>query len=161
MTTQAGTSASPTTSPTTPTALSRWASFASPIAALAASLFVLGCGEKAAVVSTPDMAVPDLSVSYPPPPWVWERGLPATSTLYPVRRGLRDVRGIIHLHSVSSHDACDGNPRPKNMRAMPCYTDLRDGLCGTRQDYAMLTDHDDNMADQDWEELFTPMDGDE
>lgn len=114
--------------------------------------FVSGCDGGAA--GTPDMSV---SPSLP----AWERGLSVTRDLYPARRGLREARGIIHLHSVNSHDACDGKPRPGGKPAEPCNQDLRDALCITHQDYAMLTDHDDNMADHPWDELFTPMAGDE
>ena len=91
----------------------------------------------------------------------WEKGLAATSDLYPARRGLRDVRGIVHLHSIYSHDACDGRPREGGVPSQPCHDNLRAALCKTRQDYAMLTDHDDAMADARWEDLFVPRAGDE
>lgn len=112
-----------------------------------------GCGGGTTDTPVPDAGAPTLPA--------WERGLAATKDLYPVRRGLRQVRGLIHFHSVNSHDACDGKPRPNGQPAEPCNHDLRDGLCATRQDYGMLTDHDDNMADHPWDELFTPLPGDE
>ncbi len=95
----------------------------------------------------------------PPPPW--DKNLAATSALYPVRRGLRIARGTIHLHSVHSHDACDNKPMPGGMPAQPCFQQLRDALCATHQDYAMLTDHDDFMADAQWSDLFVPVAGDQ
>jgi hypothetical protein len=95
------------------------------------------------------------------PPPTWEKGLATTTTLYPARRGLKTARGTIHVHSVRSHDACDGVPLPGGMPAQPCYQHLRDALCTTHQDYAMLTDHDDSMADTAWPDLFIPGPGDE
>jgi hypothetical protein len=68
---------------------------------------------------------------------------------------------VIHLHSVYSHDACDGDPMPGGAPAQPCHQHLRDGLCRTHADFAMLTDHDDSMADAHWESLFLPSEGDE
>lgn len=72
------------------------------------------------------------------------------------RRGLTPARGIIHLHSPYSHDACDGDPRDDFTGDLDedCLADLKFGLCHTRQDYAVLTDHDDSMADEDFEDLF-------
>src|SRR5262249_43258376 len=76
-------------------------------------------------------------------------------------RGLTDVRGIIHLHSVYSHDACDNEPLPNGQPAQPCHQDLRDGLCATHQDYAFLTDHSSSMSAQEWPVLFNMLPGDE
>ena len=49
-----------------------------------------------------------------PPQPVWDRTLPPTDGLGVAQqqRGLRVARGIIHLHSVYSHDACDYDPQP-------------------------------------------------
>src|SRR5262245_27226033 len=93
----------------------------------------------------------------------WEMGLPKTADVLPTAdsRGLRRVRGIIHLHSVYSHDACDGEPLPNGRPAQQCFQDLRDGLCRTHQDFALLTDHAASMCDHDWEDLFVPRPGDE
>ena len=51
-----------------------------------------------------DVAGPDLA------PPKWQRGTPDASKLT-VIRGLRVARGIIHAHSLHSHDACDGQPQ--------------------------------------------------
>jgi hypothetical protein len=64
------------------------------------------------------------------------------------------ARGIIHLHSVYSHDACDGLPRPNGQPNAPCLAHLRQALCTTRQDFALLTDHADHMALSDFAQLF-------
>lgn len=83
----------------------------------------------------------------------WDRGLPPSSVLA-APRGLQAARGIIHLHSPYSHDACDGEPRPGGAVDEDCLADLRAALCTTRMDYAALTDHDDSMADESFEDLF-------
>jgi hypothetical protein len=58
-------------------------------------------------------------------------------------RGLVDLRGIIHAHSVYSHDACDNAPRDPKTGALDstCFDDFRRGLCQARHDFVMLTDH--------------------
>jgi hypothetical protein len=77
-------------------------------------------------------------------------------------RGFMPSRGIVHLHSPFSHDACDGNPRADDGTPNePCLTDLRRALCTTRIDFAALTDHDDSMADEDFATLFSQRPGDE
>ena len=91
-----------------------------------------------------------------PPRLVWQKTQVSTDSIdFPARRrGLRAVRGIIHLHSVYSHDACDGNPQPSGQPNAPCLRNLRKGLCDTRQDFAMLTDHATHMGEADWDKLF-------
>lgn len=92
----------------------------------------------------------------------WQPGLPAATALG-VRRGLTPVRGIIHLHSPYSHDACDGNPRPGANRAIDeaCLGHLRAALCTLHIGYAALTDHDDSMADEEFATLFSQRADDE
>lgn len=90
----------------------------------------------------------------------WQGSLPPSSVIGE-RRGLHPARGIIHLHSPYSHDACDGEPRPGGIVDEPCLADLRRALCTTRMDYAALTDHDDSMADEDFADLFVQRRGDE
>ena len=68
------------------------------------------------------------------------------------RRGAasRPARGIVHLHSPYSHDACDGMPRDAGGAPNePCLRHLRAALCTTQIDFAALTDHDDSMADEE------------
>jgi hypothetical protein len=89
------------------------------------------------------------------PPPAWEKALPDARELG-VRRGLQPARGIVHLHSPYSHDACDGQPRDAaGAPNEPCLADLRAALCTTRVDFAALTDHDDSMADEDFPTLFS------
>ncbi|CAN5911581.1 hypothetical protein BH11MYX3_BH11MYX3_45810 [soil metagenome] len=84
----------------------------------------------------------------------WDRTLPEASVLG-VRRGLTPARGIVHLHSPYSHDACDGMPRPGGQPDEMCLADLRAALCTDHIDFANLTDHDDTMADEDFTKLFS------
>jgi hypothetical protein len=85
----------------------------------------------------------------------WEKTLPPASELGSVR-GLVPARGIVHLHSPYSHDACDGMPRDATslIPNEPCLEHLRAALCADRIDYAALTDHDDSMADEEFATLF-------
>lgn len=85
----------------------------------------------------------------------WQAGLPNAAESMGERRGLVPTRGIIHLHSPYSHDACDGDGRTDDGGVNePCLADLRAALCTTRMDFAAMTDHDDTMADEVWEDLF-------
>ena len=85
----------------------------------------------------------------------WVKTLPDASAMG-IRRGLTPARGIIHLHSVYSHDACDGAPRDPATGAPnePCLADLRTALCADQIDFAALTDHDASMADEAFPTLF-------
>ena len=77
------------------------------------------------------------------------------------RRDYAFARGIIHLHSPYSHDACDGNPMPGGEPNLSCMADLRAGLCTTGMDFAFLTDHPAHAADQDFDNLSWIEAGDE
>jgi len=88
--------------------------------------------------------------------------LPPAGDAFGVRRGWTPARGIIHLHSPYSHDACDGDPRDNQGNVdEQCLADLKAGLCATRMDYAALTDHDDSMADEEFADLFVTRGQDE
>jgi len=71
----------------------------------------------------------------------------------------KDIRGIIHTHSIYSHDACDNNPDGNT----ECLIELREALCSTQQDYLMLTDHSDMFAEHEFPDvlLYLPAEGDE
>ncbi|HLL23694.1 MAG TPA: hypothetical protein VK427_16260 [Kofleriaceae bacterium] len=88
----------------------------------------------------------------------WQKDLPASSAVGTAwqARGLTTARGIVHLHSPYSHDACDGKPRDANGTPDErCLQDLRAAMCTTRIDFAALTDHDDSMADEDFATLLS------
>jgi hypothetical protein len=98
----------------------------------------------------------------PTPTLSWDRALPPSDVLTaPAARGLRVVRGIIHLHSVYSHDACDNDPRPGGKGNAPCAQHLRQGLCQTRQDFALLTDHATHMVEAPFADLLLREPGDD
>ncbi len=114
-----------------------------------ACAFVCACGGSHAA---PDAAPP-----------AWHRELPDSSVMGSVR-GMMPARGIIHLHSPYSHDACDGNPRPPNDTGPvdeACLGDQRAALCTDQIDYAALTDHADTMAATDFPSLFVMRQDDE
>jgi hypothetical protein len=71
-----------------------------------------------------------------------------SSPVDPGPRGFLDVRGLIHEHSPHSHDACDDNPKDEdgNFDAQ-CLVDFYEGLCSSRHDFVMLTDHPDHFSE--------------
>ena len=84
----------------------------------------------------------------PGPSGPWEPGTVYPSDPGPHPRGWLDVRGLVHAHSPYSHDACDEMPvdAEGNIDAV-CFEDLRRGMCQTKHDFLMLTDHADAFAD--------------
>ena len=94
-----------------------------------------------------------VSCSAPPPKPagpVW-----APSVVYPseptLTRGFLDVRGLVHSHSVYSHDACDGKPLLDDGTRDPvCFDDFRRGLCQSQHDFAFLTDHLDAFVETEF-----------
>ena len=101
----------------------------------------------------------DAAVALPP----WHKDLPDAEGAMGGHRGLVPARGVVHLHSPYSHDACDNQPRDEETLAVDedCLADLRAALCANRMDYAALTDHDDSMADEDFATLFATRGDDE
>ncbi len=63
-------------------------------------------------------------------------------------RGFLERRGLIHAHTVYSHDACDGEPRDPKTDAIDevCLEDFRRGVCQTQHDFVMLTDHGESFT---------------
>jgi len=81
----------------------------------------------------------------------WTREVPPlTLTL----RGRTWQRGIIHLHSPWSHDACDGQGIIDGEPNAACLADFRAALCDNGLDYALTTDHPSYMAYQPYEDLL-------
>ncbi len=100
--------------------------------------------------------------SQPTPHAVWKPGVAYASTTALVR-GFRDVRGLVHAHSVYSHDACDNAPvRADGSRDPACFDDFRHGVCATQQDFVFLTDHGDSFITTEFPEalLYRPERGD-
>ena len=75
-------------------------------------------------------------------------GVTYASPVGPGPRGLLDVRGLIHEHSPHSHDACDNQPKDEdgNFDAQ-CLVDFYEGLCASRHDFVMLTDHPTHFSE--------------
>lgn len=81
----------------------------------------------------------------------WQPGTVYPSLPEPNPRGLLDLRGLMHTHSVYSHDACDEMPTdPDGHFNRVCFEDLRRALCQTRHDFVMFTDHPDRFADNEY-----------
>jgi hypothetical protein len=92
----------------------------------------------------------------------WKVGVFYSSPSVVNARGLLDRRGLIHAHSVYSHDACDNQPVKNGARDPVCFDDFRDGLCRTMHDFVFLTDHDDGFGQTEFPEvlLYRPDRGD-
>lgn len=85
-------------------------------------------------------------------PIAWPESPPALDAA-PIR-GFVEQRGIAHLHSHHSHDACDGEPQPGGIPDESCLQDLRDGLCASRIDIAFLSDHPTHAEEAAFDELL-------
>jgi len=111
----------------------------------------------------PDTVAPPLDADAPPP----DADAPPPPTAPPTRAprppppdtatltsppGFVFARGLIHMHSVHSHDACDGDPKPGGAPNAPCLADLRAAVCRSRLDYMLLTDHPDSFTEVTFEE---------
>ena len=93
----------------------------------------------------------------------WAPGVVFPSLPDPNPRGLYDLRGLVHTHSPYSHDACDDMPRDENDVIDPvCMADLRRGMCQTRHDFIMLTDHGESFGRSEFPDvlLYDPDRGD-
>jgi hypothetical protein len=80
----------------------------------------------------------------PAPLVVWTPGTTYPSDSSKRLRGMLDLRGLIHAHSPYSHDACDGKPLIDGQPDPVCMADLRRGLCQSKHDFVMLTDHSES-----------------
>lgn len=85
----------------------------------------------------PDAAPPDAA----PGPAFGRRPLPTPAAQLRAPRDWRFARGLIHMHSAHSHDACDGRPRIDGQVNAPCLDRLRTAICEVGLDYLLLTDH--------------------
>ncbi len=71
-------------------------------------------------------------------------------------RGMLDLRGLVHAHSVYSHDACDNAPRNEATLALnvPCLEDFRRALCTVGHDFVFLTDHGAHFAEYEFPDVL-------
>jgi hypothetical protein len=104
----------------------------------------------------------DLSPDTAPPEPYWIPSTVVPTSVYAPVRGYTIERGLIHLHSIHSWDACDENPMPGGQVNTPCLQQFRTALCTTNQQFAMLTDHADLFAEFDFPAvlLYNPAEGD-
>ncbi len=84
---------------------------------------------------------------------VWQPGV-IYPPIHTAPRGLREVRGLVHAHSVYSHDACDDEPFIDGAPNAQCVKDFRAGLCATLHDFVMLTDHSAMFADHEFPDVL-------
>jgi hypothetical protein len=104
-----------------------------------------------------DAAPPDAG---PRPPLFAPRPPPVAASDLHAPRSWRLARGLIHMHSAHSHDACDGHPRIDGQINEPCIQQLRAALCTDRIDYMLLTDHPSLFGDVEYPETLLYRDGD-
>ena len=125
---------------------------------LALTMLVTACGDSNSK-GVDDASIIDAGPTFP----AWKAGRERAVTTIGTRRGLTPVRGLIHLHSPLSHDACDGQGYREETGTIDedCLADLRAALCTMRIDFAALTDHDDFFADQEFEETYLARGSDE
>lgn len=71
----------------------------------------------------------------------------------PETRGFVALRGALHVHSIFSHDACDGRT-DEQPDAPDCLADFRAQLCTSGLDFAFLTDHPSNMSSYPFDKLL-------
>jgi hypothetical protein len=85
----------------------------------------------------------------------WSPGKVLALTDKPVRRGLRELRGLIHAHSPYSHDACDNEPFDKDGKInQACWEDFRRDFCQVRHDFVFLTDHPTHFAEHEFPDVL-------
>ena len=85
----------------------------------------------------------------------WEPGVTYAVEPANAPRGFVEARGLIHAHSVYSHDACDGEPWDASFNINePCYDDLRRGICQAKHDFVMLSDHRELFTDTEFPDVL-------
>ena len=78
----------------------------------------------------------------PVTPTPWQPGQVLVLDKQPNARGYTELRGLVHVHSIYSHDACDNAPHDDaGVYNQPCLEDFRRGVCQTGDDFFFLTDH--------------------
>lgn len=81
----------------------------------------------------------------------------------PENRGFLHLRGIVHAHSIYSHDGCASDAPPIGSEAsLQCLAEMRAAPCLAGIDFLMQTDHPSNVADTPFLDTlhYQPEDGD-
>ncbi|MFZ5478027.1 MAG: hypothetical protein ACOZNI_14730 [Myxococcota bacterium] len=86
----------------------------------------------------------------------WTHARPPLDEVSPTGRAWK--RGVIHLHSYLSHDACDNHSaaNPDDV----CFDRFRAALCDAGLDYAFVTDHPASAGEHPYEEILLSEPGD-
>ena len=97
------------------------------------------------------------------PPVYWTPSDVVSIDAHPAVRGHTVQRGIIHLHAIYSHDACDSRPWFGDQPNQRCLDQLRAAMCDTDQQYVFLTDHAEPFSFFEFPDvlLYAPDEGDE
>lgn len=91
----------------------------------------------------------------PPPPTYWSPGTVARLERTPNARGLTELRGLVHAHSIYSHDACDGQPiTDAGTYDQSCLDDFRRDLCHVGHDFVFLTDHNTSFSANEYPDVL-------
>ena len=86
-----------------------------------------------------------------PTPGAWTAGQSIATPREVTVRGFLDRRGLLHAHSIHSHDACDGKPRDESGHYdQTCLAQFRKAICDTKLDYVFLTDHRESFAENEF-----------
>lgn len=90
-----------------------------------------------------------------PAPTPWQPGTTLAQPHVVNRRGFVELRGLVHVHSIYSHDACDGEPHDGDgVYDASCLEDFRRGACQTQDDFFFLSDHGDSFRDNEFPDVL-------
>ncbi|MBT3584584.1 MAG: hypothetical protein HN509_06740 [Halobacteriovoraceae bacterium] len=89
----------------------------------------------------------------------WSPWLPSVEMQNSPTQSGRWLRSLIHMHSVFSHDACDGKPQTTNEDGtiqinQKCLDQFKAALCGHHIDVIFLTEHRTHMAHTDFNNVL-------
>jgi hypothetical protein len=88
-------------------------------------------------------------------PTFWKPGVVHQTPRAANARGLLDRKGLIHAHSVYSHDACDNQPLEADGGInQPCFEDFRRDLCRAKHDFVFLTDHSTHFSEFEFPDVL-------
>ena len=88
-------------------------------------------------------------------PVPWQPGTVIRLDRTPNARGYLELRGLVHVHSIYSHDACDNAPRDDaGVYNQSCLEDFRKGVCGSQDDFFFLTDHGTSFAQNEFPDVL-------